>query len=153
MSCSYSYLQVNFYKRFDGAVSITVALKESENKVEGLRPRLRVRSPVKKFFLFFYFLLSKRSRVFSRFTCLQKKHVLMYYAHVKRLHSVKWRGLYKDTATMQELLLKTCTSSAWRKKKSEMKLSLNRIWDGTAALTGVSRSTAQKIVEEKKAHD
>ena len=39
-------------------------------------------------------------------------------------------------------------------KKSGMKLSLNRVWDRTAALTGVSRSTAQKIVEEKKkAHD
>ena len=31
-----------------------------------------------------------------------------------------------------------------------MKLSLNRVWDRTAALTGVSRSTAQKIVGEKK---
>ena len=39
-------------------------------------------------------------------------------------------------------------------KKSGMKLSLNRVWDRTAARTGVSRSTAQKIVEEKKkAHD
>ena len=27
---------------------------------------------------------------------------------------------------------------------------LNRVWDRTVALTGVSRSTAQKIVEEKK---
>ena len=27
---------------------------------------------------------------------------------------------------------------------------LNRVWDRAAALTGVSRSTAQKIVEEKK---
>ena len=35
-----------------------------------------------------------------------------------------------------------------------MKLSLNRVWDRTAALTGVSRSTAQKSVEEnKKAQD
>ena len=80
----------------------------------------------------------------------RKKHVLMYYAHVKQLHSVKWRSLYGDTATMQELLLKTCTSSARSKKKSGMKLSLNRVWDRTAALTGISRSTAQKIVEEKK---
>ena len=38
-------------------------------------------------------------------------------------------------------------------KESGMNLSLNRIWDRTAALTGVSRSTAQKIVGEKKAHD
>ena len=43
----------------------------------------------------------------------------MFYAHVKRLHSVKWRSLYRDTATMQELLLKTCTSSAWRKRSLE----------------------------------
>ena len=31
-----------------------------------------------------------------------------------------------------------------------MKLLVNRVWDKTAALTGVSRSTTQKIVEEKK---
>ena len=31
-----------------------------------------------------------------------------------------------------------------------MKLSLNQVWDRTEALTGVSRSTAQKIVEEKE---
>ena len=35
-------------------------------------------------------------------------------------------------------------------KKSGMKLSLNRVWDRTSALTGVSRSIAQKIVEEKE---
>ena len=35
-------------------------------------------------------------------------------------------------------------------KKSGMNLSLNRVWDKTAALIGVSRSTAQQIVEEKK---
>ena len=33
---------------------------------------------------------------------------------------------------------------------SGMKLSLNQVWDRTAALIGVSRSTAQKLVEEKK---
>ena len=39
-------------------------------------------------------------------------------------------------------------------KKSERTLSLNCVWDRTAVLTGVSRSTAEKIVEEKKtAHD
>ena len=35
-------------------------------------------------------------------------------------------------------------------KKSGIKLSLNRVWDRTAALTDVSRSTTLKIVEEKK---
>ena len=38
-------------------------------------------------------------------------------------------------------------------EKSGMKLSLNRVWDKTAALTGVRRSTAQRIVDEKKAQD
>ena len=46
----------------------------------------------------------------------EKTHVLVYYAHVKRLHSVKWRSLFGDTATMQELLLITRTSSALSKR-------------------------------------
>ena len=86
MPCNYSYLQENFYKRFDGAVSKTGLLKEFDNKVEGS-------SPNKTFFL-----LSQRCRIFLWFTCLQKKHVLMYSAHVKRLHSVKWRSFYGDTS-------------------------------------------------------
>ena len=86
MTCNYSYLQVNFYKRFDGAVSITVVLKESENKVVGLIPKLRVRAPVKLFFLFFAFAM--KQEFFHDLNVCRKKHVLMYYAHVKRLHSV-----------------------------------------------------------------
>ena len=35
-------------------------------------------------------------------------------------------------------------------KKPGIKLSLNRVWDRTAAVSDVSRSTTQKIVEEKK---
>ena len=69
-----------FYKRFGGAVSVTIVLKESENKVEGLRPRLRIRAPVKPFFIFCF---HKEAGNFSPFACLQKKHVLIYYAHVK----------------------------------------------------------------------
>ena len=37
----------------------------------------------------------------------------MYYAHVKRLHSVKWRCLYGDTAAMQELLFKGIEMNYW----------------------------------------
>ena len=60
-----------------------------------------------------------------------------------------WR--YSDDAgAIIENVYKFCMEE----KKSGMKLSLNRICDRIAALTGVSRSTAQKIVEEKKkAHD
>ena len=76
MSCTYSYLQENFYKRFDGAVSITVVLKESE-KVEGLSPRFD--APVKLFF----FAFTKKQEMFRGLHVCRKKHVLMYYAHVK----------------------------------------------------------------------
>ena len=51
-----------------------------------------------------------------------KKHVLMYYAHARRLHSVKWRSLYGDTATIQERV-----QDCMEEKKSGMKLSLNRV--------------------------
>ena len=111
MACSYSYLQANFYKRFDGAVSITVVLKESDNTVEGS-------SPIKNFFLFFYlFAFAKMQVIFRDLHVCRKKHVLMYYAHAKPLHSVKWRSLYRDTATMQELLLKICTRLQARRKR------------------------------------
>ena len=119
MSCSFLHLQENFYKRFDGAVSITVVLKESENKVESLSLKLRVRVPVKLFFYFSCFAFQKKQEMFSDVHVCRKKTFLMNYAHVKRLHSVKWRDLYGDTATMQELLLKTCSSSAWRKRSLE----------------------------------
>ena len=148
MPCTNSYLQVNFYKRFDGAVSITVVLKESENKFEGLSQRLRVRVPVKPFFIF-YFLLSQRSRSFSRFTCLQKKACSDVLCTCKATSLSKMARLvlrYSDDAgAIIENVYKFCMEE----KKSGMKLSLNRVWDRTAALTGVSRSTVQKIVEEK----
>ena len=146
MPCSYSYLQVSFYKRIDGAVSIMVVLKESENKVEGLSLSLRVRAPVKPFFFCFR---KDVGNFRDSHVCRRKRHVLMFYAYVTRLHSVKLRGLYGDKAAMQELLLylyKFCMEV----KKSGMKLSLNRVWDRNATLTGVSRSSAQKIVEGRR---
>ena len=112
MSCSCSYLQVNFYKRFDGAVSITVVLKESETML-----KVGVRAAVKPFFIF-YFLLSQRSRKFFAIYMFAEKSMFffMFYAHVKRLHSVKWRGLYGDTATIENVY-KFCMEE----KKSEIK--------------------------------
>ena len=148
MPCTYLYLEVNFYKRFDGAVSITVVLKESENKVEGLSPRLRVRAPVKPFFIF-YFLLSQRSRNFRDLHVCRKKackYVLRTCkaTSLSKMARLVWR--YSDDAgAIIEIVYKFCMEE----KKSGMKLSLNRVWYRTAALTGVSRYTAQKIVEEK----
>ena len=146
MPFSYSYLQVNFNKRFDGAVSITVVHKDFENKVE---PKVEGSSPSKTFFIFYY-LLSQRSRIFSRFTCLQKKACFDVLCTCKatslsKMARLVWR--YSDDAgAIIENVYKFCMEE----KKSGMKLLLNRVCDRTAAVTGVSRSTAQKIVEEKK---
>ena len=108
MPCSYSYLQVNFNKRIDGAVSITVVLKESENKVEGS-------SPSKTFFLLFIFCFQKEAGNFSRFTCLQREKtcfdVLFCTCKMTRL---VWR--YSDDAGA---VIETCKSSAWRTRSLE----------------------------------
>ena len=138
---------MNFYKQFDGAVSITVVLKQSENKVEGS-------SPSKTFFLFFIFAFAKKQQFFSQCTCLQKKAYFDVLCTCKatslsKMARLVWR--YSDDAgAIIENVYKFCMEE----KKSGMKLSLNRIWDRTAALTSVSGSTAKKIVEEwKKEHD
>ena len=56
-----------------------------------------------------------------------------------------WR--YSDDAgALIENVDKFCVEE----KKSGMKMSLYRVWHRTAQLTGVSISTAQKFVEEKK---
>ena len=55
------------YKRFDGAVSITVVLKESDNKVEGS-------SPIKKtFFIFYLFAFAKMQVIFRDLHVCRKK--------------------------------------------------------------------------------
>ena len=68
---------------------------------------------------------------------------------LSKMARLVWR--YSDDAgVIIENVFKFCMEE----KKSGIKLSLNRVWYRTAALTGVSRSTTQKVVEEKtKAHD
>ena len=63
--------------------------------------------------------------------------------------------IVKDTETFYRRHTAPITSCSeikyvLKKVMYGMKLSMNQVWDRTAALTGVSRSTAQKIVEEKK---
>ena len=69
---------------------------------------------------------------------------------LSKMAKLVWR--YSDDARATiENVYKFCKE---QKKRSGMKLSLNRVWNRTAALTGVSRSITQKIVEEeKKAQD
>ena len=59
-----------------------------------------------------------------------------------------WR--YSDDA---RAIIEKVHTFCMEEKKSGRKLSLNRVWDRSAAITGVSRFTTQKVVEEKKAQD
>ena len=63
---------------------------------------------------------------------------------LSKMAMLAWRYI-DDAGAIIENVYKFCMEE----KKSGMKLPLNRLWDRTAALTGVGRSTAQKIVEEK----
>ena len=65
--------------------------------------------------------------IFRDLHVCRKKHVLMYYAQATPLHSVKWRSLYGDTASMQELLLKDC--------KEEKNMFLKRLSVGSKQCT------------------
>ena len=57
---------MKFYNRFDGAVSITVVFKESENKVEGS-------SPSKTFiYLFLFFAFAKKQEFFAIYMFAEK---------------------------------------------------------------------------------
>ena len=63
---------------------------------------------------------------------------------LSKMARLVWR--YSDDAGV---IIEHAYKFCMEEKKSGMELSLNRAWDRTAALTGVSRSTAQKIVKEK----
>ena len=65
------------------------------------------------------------------------------------------KACFDVLCTCKKTSLSKMAKLVWRYSDDAngMKLSLNCVWDRTAALTGVSRSTAQKIVGEKKAQD
>ena len=84
---------------------------------------------------------------------MQKKHIFDVLCTCKatslsKMAKLVWRYSEDARATIENVY-KFCNEQ----KMSGMKLSLNRVWDRTTALTGVSRSIAQKIVEKKKAPD
>ena len=64
---------------------------------------------------------------------------------LSKMAKLVW-GYSDDARAIIENVYKFCMEE----KKSGRKLSLNRVRNRTAALTGISPSIAQKIVEEKK---
>ena len=111
---------MNFYKRFDGAVSITVVLKESENKVEDLSPRLRVRDPVKPF-IYFFFAFAKKQEFFVIYMFAEKacSDVLCpcTATSLSKIARRVWR--HSDDA---EAIIENVYKFCMEEKKFEMKL-------------------------------
>ena len=138
-----------FYNIFNGAVSITVVLRETDNKVEGSSPSKTIFYFFFIFFLFF-FLLSQICRKFFVIYVFAEKSMFAVLCTCKatslsKMAKLVW-GYSDDARAIIENVYKFCMEE----KKSGRKLSLNRVRNRTAALTGISRSIAQKIVEEKK---
>ena len=133
---------MNFEKRLDGAVSITVVLEESENKVEGSSPRLCVRALVKPFLFFYYsFAFAKMQGIFVIYTFAEKACFGVLCTCKAMSLNLVWR-YGNDAGAVIENVYTFCME--------EKKSGMNHVWDRTAALVDVSRTTAQKIVEEKK---
>ena len=66
---------------------------------------------------------------------------------LSKMAKLVWR--YSDDAgAIIENVYKFCM----KEKKSGRKLSLNRVWNRTAAPTGVSRSTSQKLWKRRRRH-
>ena len=107
---------------------------------KNLITRLRVRAPVKPLFLFFIFFFALE---FFRdlHVCRKKSFGVLCTCKatsLSKLAKLVWR--YSDDArAIIENVYKFCMEE----KKSGRKLSLNRVWDRTAAL----------MEEKKKAHD
>ena len=107
MPCSYPYLQENFYNVFDGAVSITVVLKEYENKVEGSSPSN-------------FFLLSQRCRKVSRFTYLQKKACFDVLSTCKATSLSKMAKLVRRYSDDAGAIIENVNKFCMEEKKSGM---------------------------------
>ena len=82
-------------------------------------------------------MLSQRSRIFFRdLLFAEKKPTCFDVLCTYKMARLVWI-LSDDAGAIIENVDKFCMEE----KKSKMSLSLNRVWDRTAALTGVSRST------------
>ena len=132
---------------FYGAVSITVVLRETDNKVEGS-------SPTKTFFslfLFFtFFLLLQICRKFFVIYVFAEKSMFDVLCTCKATSLSKMTKLVWGYSDDARSIIENVCKFYMEEKKSGRTLSLKRVWNRTAALIGVSRSIAQKIVKEKK---
>ena len=84
-------------------------------------------------------------QIFAIYICAEKACFDVLCTYKATSLNLVWR--YSDDAGA---VIENVYTFCMEEKKSGM----NRVWDRTATLIGVSRTTAQKIVEEKKkAHD
>ena len=111
MPCSYSYLQENFNNRFYGAVSITVVLRETDNKVKGS-------SPSKTFFIFLYFHFYLFIIFFFLLSQICRKFFVIYVFAEKSMFDVlctcKATSLSKMAKLTSMWIQRRCKSYYWK---------------------------------------
>ena len=72
-------------------------------------------------------------------------HLFETSLYMVKMAKNMWR-YSNDARAIIENVYKFCM----KEKASGMKLSLAHVWDKTAALTGVSKSTAQKVIQARE---
>ena len=96
------------------------------------------------FYIFYFFCFRKEAGNFFAINMFSEKKCFDVLCKCKMARLV-WR--YSDDAgAIIENVDKLCMVE----KKSGMNLSLIRVWDRTAALTGVSRSTTRKLWKRRR---
>ena len=114
----------------------------------GFDPKVEGSSPSKT--LFFIFCFRNEAGYFSRFKCLQKKACFDVLCTCKATSLSKMARLvwmYSDDAGA---VIENVYKFYMEEKKYGMKLSLNRVWDRKAALTGVSDLPLRKVWKRRK---
>ena len=90
---------------------------------------------------FFQFIGNKR----CIFSCNKRYFELLYSLLVTSVKNIIKVPVIWNFARTLEKLSRMCTHSSWSKKQFGFKM-LKRAWDRAAALTGVSRAAAQRII-------
>ena len=101
-------------------------------------------SPVGGMHLFFH--LHEISVSFSQNKCDFKLLHSLFLSRLRKIIKMPVLWTYsEDVRKIVENVYKFCVEE----KQSGLKMSLERTWDQTSALTGVSRATAQRILSKK----
>ena len=115
----------------------------------GFEPKVEGSSPSKTFF---YFLLSQRSRNFSRFTCLQKEACSDVLCTSKATSLSKMARLVLRCSDDAGAIIENVYKFCMEEMKSGMKLSLNCVWYRLQHSLALADLPLRKLCKRSRRH-